>query len=366
MKMQAHQSGSLTGKERLFTKRCALVIGLFLTGMLIVSHAEEDIDPALTAWLVNQNGMKASSPDNALNALAREITADVQKIGHTPKTVYVHGSGVPSYSTGPFEGNPAYAADLQGTYAITRKPQPAPKNSKPKTGLGPIGVLINGVAMFNAQDAQSYQNKGIWNQDANVFERQSFDSAPGHPAPIDSAPKVQGYAPGIYHHHQNPVALREQMGDDGSKHSPILGFAFDGYPVYGPYGYSNGKDLSGGVSRMRSSYQLRLISDRSTLPSGKKLPARRQGPSIDEIPLGAYIEDYQFVPGTGDLDKHNGRFSVTPEYPNGTYAYFVAVNDKNEGVYPYFIGQSYYGKVKQRKRNMNSGLIPSKSQPPMK
>src|SRR5688500_12531284 len=41
---------------------------------------------------------------------------------------------------------------------------------------------------------------------------------------------------------------------------------------------------------------------------------------------GTFVEDYEYVAGHGDLDECNGRFGVTPEYPDGTYHYFVTEN----------------------------------------
>ena len=64
---------------------------------------------------------------------------------------------------------------------------------------------------------------------------------------------------------------------------------------------------------------------------------------------GFFTDDYQYT-GTGDLDRHNGRFCKTPEFPNGVYAYFVGVTTSStsadlEPVYPYFIGESYKSEV---------------------
>ena len=52
-------------------------------------------------------------------------------------------------------------------------------------------------------------------------------------------------------------------------------------------------------------------------------------PSLSSFPAGFFIEDYTFVKVTDEtfLDENNGRFCITPEYPNGTYAYFATVND---------------------------------------
>ena len=51
------------------------------------------------------------------------------------------------------------------------------------------------------------------------------------------------------------------------------------------------------------------------------------------------------MPGLGDLDIHNGRFCITPDYPAGTYAYFVTLDRQYAGAYPYTPGPTYYGVV---------------------
>lgn len=60
---------------------------------------------------------------------------------------------------------------------------------------------------------------------------------------------------------------------------------------------------------------------------------------------GTFIEDYIYENSYGDLDGHNGRYTVTPEYPNGTYAYFLTVDASLEPQFPYCIGESYYSEV---------------------
>ncbi len=128
-------------------------------------------------------------------------------------------------------------------------------------------------------------------------------------------------------------------------HSALLGYAFDGYPLYGPYAYQNA-DGTGGVTRMRSSYATRNITVRETLPDGTVLTPSQYGPPVSATyPLGYYAEDYEYVAGSGDLDQYNGRFAVTPEYPAGTYAYYVTVDADGHSVYPYDIGPKYYGVV---------------------
>ena len=63
----------------------------------------------------------------------------------------------------------------------------------------------------------------------------------------------------------------------------------------------------------------------------------------DGYPMGTFVQDYIFEEGLGTLDRHNGRFAVTPEYPNGTYAYFMTTDSSDNPVYPYTIGPEFYG-----------------------
>ena len=121
---------------------------------------------------------------------------------------------------------------------------------------------------------------------------------------------------------------------DGN-HSPIIGWAYDGNPIYGPYAYSDPKNIQSGIQAVKPSYELSpsSIEDR---------------PDFED---GFFIEDYVYT-GNGDLDKHNGRFGKTPEYPNGVYAYFVGITTTItsstaaafEPQYPYFIGNTYQSK----------------------
>ena len=126
--------------------------------------------------------------------------------------------------------------------------------------------------------------------------------------------------------YSNDIASNE-FGDDGSSHSPIIGWSYDGNPIYGPYGYSDPLDTSSARRVIEPGYVLdsTSVSDR---PSGF-------------VP-GFFVEDYRYD-ATGDLDVHNGRFCKTPDFPKGTYAYFAGI--ATDGLYtprfPYFIGDRY-------------------------
>ena len=96
---------------------------------------------------------------------------------------------------------------------------------------------------------------------------------------------------------------------------------------------------------MKSSYHLRNITTRTTNANGNTVTA---GPAVSATyPLGYFREDYEYIPtiaGTPDyLDQHNGRFCVTPEYPNGIYCYFATVDANWNSAYPYVVGPTFYG-----------------------
>ena len=101
-------------------------------------------------------------------------------------------------------------------------------------------------------------------------------------------------------------------------HSPILGWAFDGYPIYGQIGYTSDTDTT--LTLLKSSYT-----------------------------------DYKYVQGSGDLDMCNGIFRRTPEFPDGIYHYVCTLetssnttiditnataetSSKSLYAYPYIIG----------------------------
>jgi hypothetical protein len=141
-----------------------------------------------------------------------------------------------------------------------------------------------------------------------------------------------------------------------SSHSPIIGYAFDGFPIYGPYGYTNPNDATSAIKRIQTSYALRTDNSRTTLPDGTAASAA--GPAIGgSYPLGAFIQDYKYTAGSGDLDEYNGRFGKTPEYPNGIYAYFVATDSSLNPVYPFVIGPSYYGTVETSNIGPNGEIM---------
>jgi hypothetical protein len=111
----------------------------------------------------------------------------------------------------------------------------------------------------------------------------------------------------------------------------------DGFPIYGPYAYTN-TNGTGAIKRMQSGYALTTATSRNYLSI--------QGPPVNATyPWGCMCEDYVYAAGNGDLDQYNGRTCITPEYPGGTYAYFVTIDASGTPAYPFILGSQYYGTI---------------------
>lgn len=293
---------------------------IYILSMFFISQcAFAQLTPEITSWKINTDGSTGYAG----------ILTNVQQVQYSDNNVYVSSTCIPDYTIGPWKANPNTPTNKNFVFKITRNPT---KNTGALTNtpLGHIGVWSNGVSIFNPYDGMSYNNAGVWNRDALFYEGISFDDCLGHPN-----------AQSEYHLHVNPTCLYDDT--DSTHHSPIIGYAFDGFPIYGAYGYTNSNG-TGGIKRMKSSFVMNSASTRTN------------GPAVDATyPLGAFIEDRTFVDGSGDLDIHNGRFCVTPDYPKGTYAYFVTIDEDLYPVYPYVLGPTYYGTVQAGNTGPNSG-----------
>lgn len=336
--------------------------------MLLSAWSNAQVSPAISSWLRNTTGATGrhyvqgnSTPINDADLV------NVQSVQYSTNWVYVTATGVPAYVTGPFlDGNPSLTTNQNAIFKIPLNPTQNTGTATATQG-GNIGIFINGVAMFDYRDGVAWNATTNalcggpgnppcpggptatmpWNRDAIVAERAGFDCSKGHPAQ------------GNYHHHQNPSAFKLDLSvisticdiydADGlyvineNEHSPLIGYSYDGFPVYGAYAFKN-TDGTGGITRMKSGYQLRNITTRTTSPTGATVTS---GPNLSTTyPLGYFREDYEFVSHTGEadyLDDHNGRFCVTPEYPNGIYCYFATVDEDWNSAYPYLVGPTYYG-----------------------
>jgi hypothetical protein len=339
---------------------------IFTTMLLVVSNLKAQTNPAITSWLQNTTTTGFYYMSGNSTPISHGLLVNCQQVRYSTNNVYVNATGMPAYHIGPYlDNNPNQAGNQNAIFRFPLNPTENTGTKTPTTG-GNIGVFVNGAAMFDFRDGVAWNTStnawcggpgnppcpgGMgatqsWMRDAVVFERQGFDCSKGHPAGTN------------YHHHQNPSAFDLDINvisticnlydADGlytinpAQHSPLIGFAYDGFPVYGAYGYANA-DGTGGITRIKSGYQLRSITVRTHHADGTDVP---DGPPVNATyPIGTFREDYGWVANTDQsyLDIHNGRFCVTPEYPNGTYAYFATVDANHNSAYPYLIGPTYYG-----------------------
>jgi len=349
-----------------------IILTLSLLVYTLISYAQS---PVITSWLQNTTVTGTYYVSGNPTAIDNNILVNCQKVEYSDDFVYITASGIPAYPTGPFgDGNPSQASDQNAIFKMPLFPQENTGNPDNTTG-GNIGVFINGVALFDFRDGVAWNpqtealcggpgnppcpggpmNPPDWRRDAVPAEMPGFDCSKAHPAM------------GNYHHHQNPSAFKLDLevvsnvcnlydaeglyAIDENEHSPLIGFAYDGFPIYGAYAYAN-TDGTGGITRIKSAYSLRTeMTVRNTHANGNNVDTG--APINDTYPLGYFREDYKYIASNDSdvLDEHNGRFAVTPEYPDGTYAYYATVDENWNSAYPYVVGPTFYGNRENRKVN---------------
>ena len=210
----------------------------------------------------------------------------------------IRSNGLPNHSTGTFPNasNPNSISAQSYDYSFPTSPKKAAKANGYSIPQ-PFGIAVNGV-LFDPIAAEWYNNdpSSGWNLNAlSPKANLGLDDNHAHVQPN-----------GAYHYHGIPDGLADQL--DQGRHSPLIGWAGDGFPIYLDRGHRKASKSTSGVRRLKSSFQLK----KGTRPSGP-------GGSYD----GLYVEDYEYVAGSGDLDAANGRVQVTPEFPRGTYCYIL-------------------------------------------
>jgi len=270
------------------------------------------------------------------------------------------GQSIGYRSTGPgcdlgyWPPGPACPSDQSKEHILPVEPEPVAGTCN--TTLGAIGVMLNGTSIYNWADGQSYNRERVWNNLAPVFEQYDVDLCQGH-----------AQREGDYHHHMYSGCVQDMGGDTGDSHSPIYGFAADGFPIHGPY-YRQGvlaksswvaRDYSAGSASGCGSDGERScqLVDQYDLSQGTV--SVRPGPSTHEMVStmsrnrieavsGVYFEDYYFdadraARGGAYLDEHNGH-----EHDGLGYHYHVTVEEVDGDlvpVFPYQVGPTFHGEL---------------------
>lgn len=242
---------------------------------------------AASIILFGQAGLQAffGLPDNKV-----EITTDGQYR-------YIRSNAIPDHSPGQFpnRNNPNSISAQNLNYRVALKPRRTGRITP--VGMSAFAVALNGIP-FDPSAAEWWQrnrNSGWQYEPLSPKINLGLDQHNAHVQPN-----------GTYHYHGIPTGYVD--GIDGRSHSRLIAYAADGFPVYLRYGFADGLNASGGIKDLRPSWRLKSGSR----PGG---PGGRYD--------GSFIEDYEYVASLGDLDECNGIETVTPEHPEGTYAYFL-------------------------------------------
>ncbi len=349
---------------------------------ITTNTATRNAGTSVTTWTNNNSAETQSLP----------AYCGVQEIYSSTNWIYFRSTSLGSHTMGPWYNDATrttlfinWPCNQKVLYRIPRSATltapPAVKTTTAGADAA-VGYFVDGVAVFDPTDGYSYSGgseaspgTGQWHRDAYINEAITFDVGNSHQQNT-----------GTYHNHADPIALRYLLGDNilktstntyvenvtnlNLKHSPVLGWARDGYPIYGPYGYSTATNANSSIRRMVSGFVLRdgnNGTDNLTNTARATLPAwmlrnngntAASGPAISSTyPLGRYNQDNAYLgdlvnPNSGqtnvlgadfDLNEYNVRFCVTPEFPKGTYAYFICITSNGTPTFPYNLPYYFYG-----------------------
>lgn len=231
---------------------------------------------------------------------APAVAAEVSITVEGAKRV-IRANGIPDHATGRFpgRGNPNVIAAQRYVLAVPVSPQRAAATTP--LGMSPFGVAVNGVIFDPGANEWWHEDRSTgWQYEALGGGRNlGIDTEHAHVQPN-----------GAYHYHGMPTALLTRL-TGGKPQMVLVGWAADGFPLYGPWIPTDANDVTSALKRALPSYRL-------------KAGARPDGPGGAHD--GTFGKDWACVAGSGDLDECNGRMGKTPEFPAGTY-YYVLTDD---------------------------------------
>ena len=261
------------------------------------------------------------------------LLADGLNVSFDSSNVYVRSSNIPNYVTTAIDTNANDYPIVQqnNDYAIPRITLSTQTAAPSQMGTSATAVLINGLPLYSPQDSTSYASQDVWHY--NTGYATASDRASGIIAKTDVNGLVHTSVPTV------TMATSDIWGTT-NQHSGIIGWAFDGLPIYGPYGYtsyeSNGNIADSTLTNIKSAFELRSGS-RETGPGGAF--------------TGQYAEDYTYnsglngapgytgSSGVGGLAKYNMRYGKTPESSSTPIYFYVATMDsQGHGMFPYAVG----------------------------
>ncbi|MEM0915758.1 MAG: YHYH protein [Planctomycetota bacterium] len=280
------------------------VTAMILVGLCLASVQAHEVDsqhaPGDSAWLDGAAWAELASLDGAWS---RDVSVE-----ESDGKLVLRSKGLPDHATGRFPNASNPNAIRPQSYRFSLPLDPVMHETAAGSRGYLFGVGLNGV-VFDPGTAENWTPDGLqrggqptdWTYEAigpGEQKNLGLDASNAHVQPT-----------GAYHYHGIPTGLLAEHQAQGQM--TLIGFAADGWPIYGPLSHRDPTDLDSPLVELRSSYQLKPGSR----PSGNAGP----GGAYD----GTFTQDWQYVAGSGDLDEANGRVGVTPEFPDGTYYYVL-------------------------------------------
>ena len=247
------------------------------------------------------------------------------EISYSDSNVYVQTAGVLNYEAPPgrFEPQPI-SINLPNT--VTFGPSAMPQGLDRPSG-GVVGIAVNGIPIINPNSGRSEDN--LWHYNEVFDGGYDYDN----PGKYDET--------GGYQYYIVPPKLFGLEEYDATQHSPIIGWALDGLPIYGPYGYTqynnDGTISDDTITNIKSPFAVPSGSDRSSNPGGNR--------------TGLFVEDYLrdmtkvgqpgyagTLLGTTEGENFAIRYGITPETNGPHWFYVQCQDDDGNAMFPYAVG----------------------------
>jgi hypothetical protein len=266
--------------------------------------------PAASAGTVTTAGVLCPLSYSAFNSSSKVNATSQSSWTCSGSLRQLTSNGIPDHPV--TDGN--FATPIS-TQSVSTSMRLQPTNTGSQTsGAGNVGYVVNGVKLDPGtagtcaatatgtgpgQGCVQIAGNDPWRIEAlgGAFTF-GTDSSNAHVQPT-----------GDYHYHGMPEGYITRLNKGQAL--TLVAWAKDGFPIYARYGYTNPNDATSAIKVLRGSFQKKAAPD-----AGR--PA-----NTTIFPMGTFTQDYEYVAGSGDLDECNGRFGVTPEFPNGIYHYYI-------------------------------------------
>lgn len=319
---------------------------------LVTSQGIPKYDVTMTQDIIDSINNRPKASSDLVTGQTTASVGDVVEFGEDVGYVSTGQNCASNAGYGYWPPGPACPTEDEREVYFPKNPQATTQECE--NGLGKVGLFVNGSSVYNWGDGMSYNSDGSWLNLAPVAEQYDVDICGGHSANGD------------YHHHFYTSCLADLVGDTGDQHSPIYGYAADGYPIYGPWEEDGQLAVSAWEVRDYTSSSATGCSDNARsctlidqFDASLGTEVATQGPEFDDVVTtlsgnelvadnGYYYEDYFWnstltEQGGVYLDQYNGHTDSIRGYH-----YHITITQENGSyipAFPYIIGTRFAGQL---------------------